>query len=210
MTSILRGIRGVMAVAIAVAIVAQFIRAQDNAIFTPTNFFSYFTVLSNLAAMVLLGSLALRPGLVSRAPFIIFRGAVTVYMAITGIVYNVLLAPAGADVSTELAWVNSVVHVIGPIVVVVDWFLDRSPTRPTLGQAATWLIFPAVWLIYTLVRGPMADWYPYPFLDPDDHSAGEIAVTCAAILLAFVLVGLIVRWGTDRVENPDAQPPIAR
>jgi hypothetical protein len=185
-----------MAVAIIVAIVAQFIEAGDNPIFTPTNFLSYFTILSNIGAVVVLGSLAIRPELVTGEPFVILRGAVTLYMAITGIVYNVLLAPAAADVSTQLAWVNSIVHVIGPVVVVVDWFVDRSPIRPTIGQAATCLIFPAVWLVYTMVRGPLADWYPYPFLNPDLHSVGEIIVTCVGILLAFVLVGLVIRWGS--------------
>jgi hypothetical protein len=201
MAMILRCVRAALATAILVAIVAQFVEAGDNAIFTPTNFFSYFTILSNVGAMLVLGSLAVRPRLVDRESFEIVRGAVTVYMTITGIVYNVLLAPAAADVSTQLAWVNSIVHVIAPVVVVVDWFVDRSPIRPTLGQAATWLIFPAVWLVYTMVRGPLADWYPYPFLNPDLHSVGEIIVTCVAILVAFVIVGLIVRWGSGRAEE---------
>jgi hypothetical protein len=95
--------------------------------------------------------------------------------------------------------------VVGPVVVVVDWFVDRSPIRATLGQAATWLIFPAVWLVYTMIRGPRADWYPYPFLDPDLHSTGEIVVTCVGILAAFVVVGLIVRWGS----GPGGVTPVA-
>ena len=87
-------------------------------------------------------------------------------MAVTGIVYNVLLAPVAADVSTNLAWVNVVVHIVGPIVVVFDYLVDPPPMRPTVREAATWLIFLAVWLSYTMLRGPSADWYPYPFLDP--------------------------------------------
>ncbi len=209
MATVLRWIRAAMATAIIVAIVAQFVEARNSPIFTPTNFFSYFTVLSNIGAMVVLGSLALRPALVDREPFVIFRGAVTVYMAITGIVYNLLLAPAGADVSTQLAWVNSIVHVVGPVVVVVDWFLDRSSIRPTLGQAATWLIFPAVWLVYTMVRGPMADWYPYPFLNPDENSAAEIAGTCVAIMFAFVVVGLVVRLGSGDRDEPALGPAVS-
>ena len=52
------------------------------------NFFSYFTILSNVGAVVVLGALALRPALVGHEPFVILRGAVTLYMAITGIVYT--------------------------------------------------------------------------------------------------------------------------
>ncbi|MET0459199.1 MAG: Pr6Pr family membrane protein [Ilumatobacteraceae bacterium] len=205
MTIVLRTVRAAMTIAIIVAIVAQFVQAGDNPRFTGTNFFSYFTILSNVGAVVVLGALALRPTLVGHEPFVILRGAVTLYMAITGVVYNVLLAPAAADVSTQLEWVNSIVHVIGPIVVVVDWFVDRSPIRPTLPQAATWLIFPAVWLVYTMVRGPLADWYPYPFLNPDLKSVGEIIVTCIGIMVAFVVVGLLLRLGT-RDDQPARSP----
>ena len=209
MPIVLRTVRAAMAAAIVVAIVAQFIEAGDNPRFTGTNFFSYFTILSNVGAIVVLGALALRPALVGREPFVVLRGAVTLYMAITGIVYNVLLAPAAADVSTQLEWVNSVVHVIAPVIVVIDWFLDRSPIRPTIAQAATWLIFPAVWLVYTMIRGPLAEWYPYPFLDPDLKSVGEIIVTCIGIMVAFVVVGLLLRLGA-RDGQSDSTPSTMR
>lgn len=194
-----------MAIATVVAIVAQLVRATDNPVFRPINFFSYFTILSNLGAIVVLGALALRPRLVADERFMILRGAVTVYMIITGIVYNLLLAPQAADVSTELRWVNSIVHFIGPVVVAVDWFIDRSPIEPTVAQAATWLIFPAVWLVYTMIRGPLADWYPYPFLNPDLESVGTIIVTCIGILVAFVAVSAILRWGSG-VDQSDSTP----
>lgn len=142
MPIVLRVVRAAMAIATVVAIITAFVDATDVPTFRAVNFFSYFTILSNLGAIVVLGALAVRPALVGDERFMILRGAVTLYMVITGIVYNVLLAPAAADVSTGQEWVNSVVHVIGPIVVVVDWFVDRSPTRPTVAQAATWLIFP--------------------------------------------------------------------
>ncbi|MGI9054006.1 MAG: Pr6Pr family membrane protein [Ilumatobacteraceae bacterium] len=202
MPAILRVVRAAMAVTIVVALVAQFFRGVDFPTFDAVNFFSYFTVLSNIGAVIALGALALRPPLFRDESFTVFRGAVTLYMAITGIVYNVLLAPTAADVSVNLKWVNLVVHVIGPLVVIVDWFLARSPIKPTVAQAATWLIFPAVWLVYTMIRGPMADWYPYPFLDPDLESVGSIIITCIGIMVAFVALSAVLRWWAgDRVSG---------
>ena len=194
MTAALRLVRAAMAVAIVFALVSQFIRGVDVPTFEAVNFFSYFTVLSNIGAAVLLAALALRPHLVGDEAFTVTRGAVTLYMAVTGIVYNALLAPVAADVSVNLEWVNLVVHVIGPIVVVADWFVDRAPVKPTVAQTATWLIFPAVWLVYTMVRGPLAHWYPYPFLDPDLESVGSIVVTCAGIMVALVVLSALLRW----------------
>jgi hypothetical protein len=55
-----------------------------------------------------------------------------------------------------------------------------------------------------MIRGPLADWYPYPFLNPDLKSVGEIIVTCIGIMVAFVLVGLLLRLG--RRDEPAPQP----
>ncbi len=56
-----------------------------------------------------------------------------------------------------------------------------------------WLTFPSAWLLYTLVRGPVAGWYPYPFLDPAHGGYGSVALYCLAILLGFVVLSTIVR-----------------
>jgi hypothetical protein len=189
-----------MAAAIVVALVDQFFFGRDLPTFRAVNFFSYFTVLSNIFAAVLLGLLAVRPDLVADRTVSVVRGAVTLYMAVTGIVYNVLLAPAAADVSTNLDWVNVVVHMIGPLVVVLDYLVDPPPVRPTIGETATWLIFPAVWLAYTMLRGPVADWYPYPFLDPDLESVGSIVITCTGILIAFVVLSAGLRLWAGRAR----------
>jgi hypothetical protein len=203
-TAVLRLVRAAMAVAIVAALVDQFLFGRDFPTFRAVNFFSYFTVLSNVFAAVLLAALAVRPSLVANPTVSVVRGAVTLYMAVTGIVYNVLLAPAAADVSTNLEWVNVVVHMVGPVVVVLDYLVDPPPTRPTVGEAATWLIFPAVWLGYTMLRGPSADWYPYPFLDPDLESTGSIVITCVAIFAVFVALSAVLRWWAGRARQATA------
>lgn len=187
-----------MASTIVAALVDQWLFGRDFPTFRSMNFFSYFTVLSNIVATVVLTAFALAPLLRIDDAAQLARGGATLYMAITGIVYNVLLAPNSADVSTNLEWVNVVVHIVGPAFVVADYLLLPPPRRPSLAQAATWLVFPSVWLAYTMLRGPSAEWYPYPFLDPHDHGAGEIAATCVAIFAAFVLIGSALRWWAGR------------
>jgi hypothetical protein len=100
----LRIVRAATAAAIVVALVDQFFFGRDLPTFRAVNFFSYFTVLSNIFAAVLLAVLAARPDLIADRTVSVVRGAVTLYMAVTGIVYNVLLAPVAADVSTNLDW----------------------------------------------------------------------------------------------------------
>ena len=64
---------------------------------------------------------------------------------------------------------NLVVHYIVPIMMVAGWFAFGP--RPRAGRLTVlWsLLFPVLWLAYTLVRGAIWKWYPYPFLDVTSH-----------------------------------------
>jgi hypothetical protein len=57
---------------------------------------------------------------------------------------------------------------------------------------------PAAYLVVTLIRGPLVDWYPYPFLNPDE-TAGYLGVAAysALILAIFLLGATFLRWWSD-------------
>ncbi|MFC1421236.1 Pr6Pr family membrane protein [Streptacidiphilus cavernicola] len=155
------------------------------------NFFSYFTVLSNCAATVVLGyggvaELLGRPG----APDLV-RGAATLYLAVTGLVYAVALS--GAETGM-LAWTNDVLHRVIPLVLLADWLLLPPLRRLRWSEAAGWLVFPVLYLGYTLLRGPHARWYPYPFLDPRQHGYVRVAVSSVLVTLAFLALGALIVW----------------
>ncbi|MGI8411933.1 MAG: Pr6Pr family membrane protein, partial [Solirubrobacteraceae bacterium] len=50
------------------------------------------------------------------------------------------------------------------------------------------LIFPIGWLAFTLIRGAIAHWYPYPFIDVTQLGYGRAAVNC--IWVALLTLGL--------------------
>ena len=174
------------ALAVIVAVVWQLVYSLDAyKNFSAINFLSFFTIDSNLiaAAVLLWTVLARKPS----AALDVFRGAATLYMTITGIVFAILLT--NIEVNLTLPVVDTILHKIIPLVMIIDWLFDPPRPRFTLKQIAGWFIFPAAWLIYTLVRGPMAQWYPYPFLDP--RSAGGYALVSVYIIAIFV-VGAII------------------
>lgn len=163
------------------------------------DFFSFFTILSNAAAVVMLSLLAGRPGRADSARFSLFRGAVTVYMAGTGIVYAVFLAPTGIDVGLTETWVDWSLHVIGPLAVVTDWVVDPPGNGLTNLAPGLWLGFPAVYLAYTLVRGSVVDWYPYPFLDPAQTSGyGGVVAWSGVVLVVTAAFGYGLLWWANR------------
>lgn len=166
--------------------------------FRPANHFSYFTILSNVVAALVFLVGAFRP-----VPDLL-RGAAVVYMATTGVIYALLLR--GVDVQTP-ALANLILHAIVPVLVVVDWLL-APPARPIpLARAAWWLVFPMVYLAYSLIRGPMVGWYPYPFLDPREHGYGYVAIMSVVVAVSILVIAALVAWVGNRLTARRAPAP---
>ncbi|MGA9874012.1 MAG: Pr6Pr family membrane protein [Rhodococcus sp. (in: high G+C Gram-positive bacteria)] len=184
----IRAARVAFAVLTAVALADILAAGLDSPTFSVVNYFSYFTVLSNVAAVVVLAVGGLVDPLGARWQLV--RGAVTLYMVITGIVYAVLLV--NIDVGVADAWTNNVVHRIMPVVLLTDWVVVPARRRISERTAMLWLAFPLVYSVYTLIRGPIVDWYPYPFFDPRTQGYLEMAVGLVVLTVAFVMMALAV------------------
>lgn len=199
------------------AIVAQFslshsIWVRDevqNLGFQYVNFFSFFTIESNVFAIVvlLLGAFLAFARKPDTVWFNVARGTVATYMITTGVVYNLLLRGYELPQGTTVPWSNEVLHVAGPLVLLIDWLF--APGRLAMATKTIWIIvsFPLVWGAYTLIRGPFAfderlqrNWYPYPFMNPELSANGYLSVTFYMILIALVIgaAGAGVIWLSRR------------
>jgi hypothetical protein len=181
------------------------------------NFFSFFTIDSNVGAVVVfaIGAVLLLRGDPVPHWFAVLRAAVTSYMAVTGIVYNTLLRGVNVSEGSVLPWSNEVLHVVGPALIVLDYLL--APGRPALPWTTirAIVVFPVVWAVYTMVRGPLAyndiagmpTWYPYPFLNPANSPQGYVSVAFYVVLIAVVIagVGALVVW-LSRRPVPGSRP----
>ncbi len=163
--------------------------------YKPANFFSFFTVESNIIAVVslLISATYAWRGTVPRWVHYV-RGAATIYMTVTGVTYSLLLR--NVQVDTAVPWVNLVLHYIIPIVMIVDWLIDLPPFRIRVGSAMVWLIYPILYLAYSLIRGPLVDWYPYPFLDPRPEGYVPVIITSIGIAIGAFVLALIMSWTT--------------
>ena len=154
--------------------------------FVGGNFFSYFTVESNALAVISLvassfATVASRAS--TRLDF--FRGAVTLYMTTTMLIFIVLLSGYPASELTAVPWDNTVLHYIMPSAIIVDWLVVNRHSAIAFRKAVLWLAFPLLYLCYSLIRGPIVDWYPYPFMDASIH--GYLRVILTSVIIAVVL-----------------------
>ena len=173
-----------------VAIGTQLAESAGLGILDPVNFFSYFTIQSNLLAVAvfILGALGATGGNARRWDLI--RGLAVVMMTVTYVVFALLLSDTDVDVA--VSWVNTVVHTIMPLAVIADWLIDPPEDAISPRTAMVWLIFPLLWTAYTLVRGAITGWYPYPFLDPANGGYGTVALYVVGILVFGIVVSVAV------------------
>jgi len=212
--------RAVIAVAITAAIVGQLntslafwpANGVTNIPLSITNFFSFFTIQSNVATVVVTGIgayLLATNRLPNPQAFNTVFGAVATYMIVTGIVYNLLLRGIPLPQGQTLGWSNEILHVVAPLWMLIDWLF--APGRVEVPWKKLWLmlIFPIVWAVYTLIRGPFTPnevtgdsyWYPYPFLNPNLSENGYLSVAFYVILIAAIIGGVaagVIWWSRRR------------
>ncbi|MGH2602444.1 MAG: Pr6Pr family membrane protein [Dehalococcoidia bacterium] len=189
------GYRALFAALTVVAIIVQFIRSAEVPDFDPVNYFSYFTILGNSFAAIVLayGAYRLLSGNDTAShTYDRLRGANALYMAIIGVVFALLLSGTVTQMDSTIRWVNTVVHYVMPVVVVADWFLVPTQTRLTFRDVLWWMAIPLLYLAYTLIRGPVVDWYPYPFVDAQTLGYGRVIRTCITIAIGTALAGYAI------------------
>jgi hypothetical protein len=167
--------------------------------FSWVSYFSFFTILSNISAIVvfLLGAW---PRTSVRDPWLFgfVRGAVTVYMTITFVVSEVLLR--GVEGGGP-QWILDIEHRVMPAAVLLDWLLMPPARRIGVRRAMAWLIIPVVYLVYSEVRGAVVHFYPYPFLDPRPHGVLHVLVSCLGVAAGFVVVAIAVAVVGDAISR---------
>jgi hypothetical protein len=189
---------------LAVVAIARQLVVQIQLGFSVVNFFSYFTNLANAyaaAVLILRGCHSITGREVFRLGETA-RVASVAYMAVVGIVFGLLLRHV--DLGSLRPWVNGVLHIAMPCVVVVDWLAAPPRKKLDFHILLRLLIFPAVYLAYVLIRGSQVGWYPYPFLNPARPGGYPSVVGYAAgIAATFVFVALMtITVGNKLMSRP--------
>ncbi|XXD72661.1 Pr6Pr family membrane protein [Pseudomonas sp. D4-18] len=162
------------------------------------NFFSFFTVLTNtLAAVVLTWEVTRRESAVRRwflRPAV--RSGIAVSIALVGLAYNVLLRHLWQPEGWQFI-ADELLHDIMPVLFIIYWGLWVPKGTLRLGHVGLWMIYPLVYFAYILLRGDLLAAYPYPFIDVTSLGYPQVFINAGGVLTGFVGIALGV-VGLDR------------
>jgi hypothetical protein len=187
---------GLIAVAGWLSLLLQFILHITNPLVAEVSFaellvrfFSYFTIWANILVAATLTAIAFFPlARILSKPSI--HAAVAVYITMVGAVYSVLLRGAW-NPEGWIAVADHSLHDVIPILYVAYWLIFAPKAGILWTDPIKWLVVPAVYFVYSLLRGAIVGRYPYWFADAALLGYPTALMNAGFVLLAFAVVGFI-------------------
>lgn len=162
------------------------------------NYYSTFTILMNTIATVMFLILFIVGPKYKAAWIDSLRGAVTGYLLVLGAIYFVLLRNLPDDpTAPTIPLVNHTLHYLMQGIAFFDWIAFPPKNRLAISNFVKWLLFPLAFVAYTLVRGRIVIWYPYPFLDPVNGYLPMVPTLATMVVAGLVLSVLIILLGNE-------------
>ncbi|MEP7021107.1 MAG: Pr6Pr family membrane protein [Pseudonocardiales bacterium] len=166
---------------------------------------SFFTIQSNALAAITSAQLARNPRRDGPA-WRVVRLSALVGIGVTGIVYSTVLARIHQPNGWQEWSTNAVVHYVVPIMMVLGWVLF-GPRPRISGRVVAWsLLFPILWFAYTLIRGELTPWYPYPFVDVVTHGYPTVLVNALLVTIVLAAVSALFWWGDLKLAPAPRAP----
>lgn len=163
-------------------------------------YFSYFTLLTNLIVAVVSTGILLAPGswfgkFASRYTTLT---AVTAYILLVGIVYNIVLRSIWNPTGLQKV-VDELLHTIIPLLFLLYWILFAVKDRLQYKTMLPWLLYPLLYLIFILVRGSSSGFYPYPFVDLNKLTLAQVFINSAGVALSVIAISAVLIFAGNRM-----------
>ena len=177
------------------AILAQLyliIANRETSVFnTLCRFLGYFTIDTNIIVALCFTAIAKRKdslaGNFFSKPTTIT--AITVYISIVGIVYNVVLRSTWNPQGLQKI-VDELLHSVIPVLFIFYWLIFVPIENLKWKNAILWLIYPVLYMIYALILGAVTKWYPYPFVDVNELGYNKALINAGGVLLVIFILSL--------------------
>jgi hypothetical protein len=153
-------------------------------------YFSFFTILSNIAAATVSSRAVMIGADLPSARTSRVELAAISSIAMVGITYGLLLRGLIKLEGWHLV-ADHLLHDLNPLLFVLFWLL--RPRADLTWRDAFWALpMPSLYCIYALSRGPIDGFYAYFFLNPQHMTIAQLAGSIAAFAVAFLAMGFLL------------------
>jgi hypothetical protein len=195
----LAALRLVIGVGLIGSVIWQVTDRIANEIFRPFEYFAYFSIVTAIVAGLFLitTSFGLLLDIEDTKWVEIARLSMAVALIVVGVVYHALLADVANDVRDgDYAWPvlpNQIIHTFAPILAAIEYLISIKAYRIRLRAFLLVAVFPLTWLVLSIIRGTMTNWWPYWFINPNGEAGlfGMLSYI-AAITVFFLVLGVSV------------------
>jgi len=164
------------------------------------NLFSYFTILCNLlvASSVTFSIFLPKTQVGIYFSSVSVQTAIALYIFIVALVYNSVLRGLLILEGWQIV-VDNMLHVVIPILYLLYWFFFVPKTYLNWKNGMYWILFPLIYLIYSLIRGAIVQWYPYPFLNAAKYGYNQVIFNIGIMILVFFSAGAILIAANNKI-----------
>lgn len=169
------------------------------------NFFSFFTVLTNTLAVVVLSYALVRRDSAAKRFFLAPKvsSGIAVSIAVVGLAYSLLLRHLWQPEGFQFI-ADELLHDVMPVLFLIYWWRCVPKGTLQLKHIGAWVVYPLVYFAYVLLRGHLLGQYQYPFIDVDSLGYPHVFVNAGGILVGFVLIALAVVGLDKSLKSPRA------
>jgi hypothetical protein len=163
------------------------------------NHFSLFTTQSNCSVILVYILILLDK------KYTVIRGTSLVYTLIAAFGFWLFLGGIQGYPSLLGKIVACIRHGGNSALVLADIMLFPSGRKIKFSSVGLWMIYPALFLVYTYIRAPFVHWMPYNFLDPSKVSSPLQLCINIGMLLIVGIVSAIGIIALERARNKTAE-----
>ncbi len=169
---------------------------------TVVRFFGFFTILTNTIVACYFSYITYS-GYKKKNTIMESHGiltAITIYITAVGLVYQIILRFTWNPTGMQKI-VDEMLHTVNPLLVIIYWYINRKNETLKYSQIWQWLLYPLVYIVYTLIRSQLSSYYPYPFINVTDIGYQKVIINSLAMTFLFVFISILFIWITRMTKK---------
>lgn len=120
----------------------------------------------------------------------VLQSATVVYIFIVAIIYHLFLRLAEFD--NLLSQFNDFIfHTLTPAIYIVYWFIFVPKKKLSFTSVSKWMLYPAIYGLFVILKGELNNTYPYPFFDVNEIGYVKVLIYGLELAVFYVFLSYI-------------------